>query len=79
MEQIRAGKLRSITMTTETRLDLLTDLPTVSEIVAAYEASGWLGNGTHGPAGRCDRCPLIEARCNGLYPTVTLALFMTRL
>ena len=45
MEHIRAGKLRPIAMTTQTRLDFLPDLPTVSEIVPGYEASGWLGIG----------------------------------
>ena len=45
IEQIRAGKLRPIAMTTETRIDLLPDLPTVSEFVPTFEASGWLGIG----------------------------------
>ena len=45
IEQIRAGKLRPIAMTTETRLDLLPDLPTVSEFVPNFEANGWLGIG----------------------------------
>jgi len=45
IEQIRAGKLRPIAMTTVTRLDLLPDLPTVSEFVPTFEASGWLGIG----------------------------------
>ena len=45
MEHIRAGKLRPIAMTTQTRLDFLPDLPTVSEIVPGYEASGWQGIG----------------------------------
>jgi len=45
IEQIRAGRLRPIAMTTETRIDLLPDLPTVSEFVPGFEASGWLGIG----------------------------------
>ena len=49
MEQIRAGKLRPIAMTTDMRLDLLPDLPTVSEFVPGYEASGWLGIGAPNP------------------------------
>jgi len=48
IEQIRAGKLRPIAMTTETRLDLLPDLPTVAEFVPGFEASGWLGIGAPG-------------------------------
>src|SRR5262249_55611664 len=48
IEQIRAGKLRPIAMTTETRLELLPDLPTVSEFLPGFEASGWLGVGAPG-------------------------------
>jgi tripartite-type tricarboxylate transporter receptor subunit TctC len=45
IQQIRAGTLRPIAMTAETRLDVLPDLPTVSEFVPGFEASGWLGIG----------------------------------
>jgi tripartite-type tricarboxylate transporter receptor subunit TctC len=42
---IRAGKLRALAVTTETRLELLPDIPTVAEFVLGYEASGWQGIG----------------------------------
>jgi tripartite-type tricarboxylate transporter receptor subunit TctC len=45
MEQIRAGKLRPLAMTSAERLDLLPDVPTVAEFIPGYEASGWLGIG----------------------------------
>jgi len=42
---IRNGTLRALAVTTETRSELLPDLPTVSDFVAGYEASVWLGVG----------------------------------
>jgi tripartite-type tricarboxylate transporter receptor subunit TctC len=45
IEHIRAGKLRALAVTTETRLELLPDIPTVGEFVPGYEASGWQGIG----------------------------------
>jgi tripartite-type tricarboxylate transporter receptor subunit TctC len=45
IEYIRAGRLRAIAVTTPTRLDLLLDLPTVSDTVPGHEATGWWGVG----------------------------------
>jgi tripartite-type tricarboxylate transporter receptor subunit TctC len=45
MEYIRAGKLRALAVTTETRSEALPDLPTVGDIVPGYEASAWYGVG----------------------------------
>jgi tripartite-type tricarboxylate transporter receptor subunit TctC len=45
IEHIRAGRLRAIAVTTPARLDLLPDLPTVSDTVPGYEATGWWGVG----------------------------------
>jgi tripartite-type tricarboxylate transporter receptor subunit TctC len=42
---IRAGRLRPLAVTTATRLEALPDIPTVSEFVPGYEASGWYGIG----------------------------------
>jgi len=42
---IRNGTPRALAVTTETRSELLPDLPTVSDFVAGYEASVWLGVG----------------------------------
>ena len=40
---IRAGKLRALAVTTATRQAALPDVPTVSELLPGYEASGWYG------------------------------------
>jgi tripartite-type tricarboxylate transporter receptor subunit TctC len=45
MEYIRAGRLRALAVTTETRSHELPDIPTVAEFVPGYEASGWYGIG----------------------------------
>jgi len=45
IEYIRAGKLRPLAVTTETRLDALPDIPTVGEFVPGYETSVWYGVG----------------------------------
>jgi tripartite-type tricarboxylate transporter receptor subunit TctC len=45
LEYVRAGKLRSLAVTTATRSKVLPDIPTVSEFVPGYEASNWYGFG----------------------------------
>jgi tripartite-type tricarboxylate transporter receptor subunit TctC len=45
IEQIRAGKLRALAVTTTMRSEALPDIPTVDEFVPGYEASGWIGFG----------------------------------
>src|SRR5207237_56527 len=45
IEYIRAGKLRALAVTTETRSEVVPDIPTVSEFVPGYEASNWYGVG----------------------------------
>ena len=45
IEQIRAGKLRPLAVTTATRWEGLPDLPTVGEFLPGYEASAWSGIG----------------------------------
>ena len=42
---IRSGQVRPLGVTTAARLDVLPDVPTVSEFVPGYEASGWQGLG----------------------------------
>jgi tripartite-type tricarboxylate transporter receptor subunit TctC len=44
-EQIRAGKLRALAVTTARRSELLPELMTVQDFVPGYEASGWFGLG----------------------------------
>jgi tripartite-type tricarboxylate transporter receptor subunit TctC len=46
IEYIRAGRLRALAVTTATRSEALPDIPTVSEFVPGYEASGWSGVGS---------------------------------
>ena len=45
IEYIRAGTLRALAVTTETRSEALPDVPTVGEFLPGYEASGWNGVG----------------------------------
>jgi tripartite-type tricarboxylate transporter receptor subunit TctC len=42
---VHSGQLRALAVTTATRLDVWSDIPTVGESVPDYEASGWLGVG----------------------------------
>jgi tripartite-type tricarboxylate transporter receptor subunit TctC len=42
---IRAGRLRSLAVTTAMRSEALPDLPTVGDFVPGYETSGWFGIG----------------------------------
>jgi tripartite-type tricarboxylate transporter receptor subunit TctC len=43
IEYVRAGKLRALAVTTATRSEALSDIPTVGEFVPGYDASDWLG------------------------------------
>jgi tripartite-type tricarboxylate transporter receptor subunit TctC len=54
---IRAGKLRSLAVTTATRSEALPDVPTMSDFVPGYETSYWFGVGVpkNTPAGIIDR------------------------
>ena len=45
IQQIRAGKLRALAVTTAARLDVFPDLPTIGDFVPGYEASGFGGMG----------------------------------
>jgi tripartite-type tricarboxylate transporter receptor subunit TctC len=45
IQQIRAGKLRALAVTTAARLDVFPDVPTVGDSVPGYEASGFGGMG----------------------------------
>jgi tripartite-type tricarboxylate transporter receptor subunit TctC len=44
-EYIRAGKVRSLAVTSATRLQTVPDIPTLGEFLPGYEASGWFGFG----------------------------------
>jgi tripartite-type tricarboxylate transporter receptor subunit TctC/cytidylate kinase len=43
MEYIKAGKLRSLAVTTSTRVVALPDVPSLGEFLPGYEATGWQG------------------------------------
>ena len=45
IQQIKAGSLCPLAVTTASRLDVLPDVPTVAEFVPGYEASGFAGIG----------------------------------
>ena len=43
MQHIRSGKVRALAVTTAARVDVLPDLPTVSQYLPGYEATSWFG------------------------------------
>ncbi len=56
-EHVRAGKLRPLGVTAVTRSKALPDIPTVSDVLAGYEVTGWFGVGMpkHAPAEIVDK------------------------
>jgi tripartite-type tricarboxylate transporter receptor subunit TctC len=79
---IRAGKLRSLAVTTATRSEALPDVPTMSDFVPGFETSAWFGIGAprNTPAAIVDKLnteinaaladPKLEARFADLGATV---------
>jgi tripartite-type tricarboxylate transporter receptor subunit TctC len=45
IEEIRAGRLRPLGVTTATRIEALPNVPPIGDFVPGYEASGWQGIG----------------------------------
>jgi hypothetical protein len=43
IQQIKAGKLRALAVTTATRLDVFPDVPPPADCVPGYEANGFAG------------------------------------
>jgi tripartite-type tricarboxylate transporter receptor subunit TctC len=56
IDQIRAGKIRALAVSTAARLDVMPDVPTMSEYLPGYEASSWYGMG----APRTTQAEIIE-------------------
>jgi len=49
LPHVKAGRLRPLGVTTTTRLDVLPDVPPVSDFLPGYQAAGWIGFGApHG-------------------------------
>jgi tripartite-type tricarboxylate transporter receptor subunit TctC len=57
IEHVRTGQLRALATTTETRLQVLPDLPTVGDFVPSYQTTSWQGIGAprNTPADIVDR------------------------
>jgi tripartite-type tricarboxylate transporter receptor subunit TctC len=45
LEHIKTGKVRALAVTTASRSDAVPDVPTISDFLPGYEASGWSGIG----------------------------------
>jgi tripartite-type tricarboxylate transporter receptor subunit TctC len=45
IEQIKAGRVRALAVTTSSRLEALPDLPTLADFLPGYEVVGWNGIG----------------------------------
>jgi tripartite-type tricarboxylate transporter receptor subunit TctC len=45
IDQIQAGRIRALALSTATRLDVLPDVPAMNEYLPGYEASSWYGMG----------------------------------
>jgi tripartite-type tricarboxylate transporter receptor subunit TctC len=75
IEHIRSGELRTLGVTSKTRLDELPDVPTVREFLPTYEASGWWGVGgpKNTPAEIIDKLNK-EINAGLLDPKITLRL-----
>jgi tripartite-type tricarboxylate transporter receptor subunit TctC len=43
IEQVKAGKLRALAVTTTVRSETLPDLPPIADYLPGYDASGWFG------------------------------------
>lgn len=65
LENIRAGKLRALAVSSEKRLDLLPDVPAIAEEIPGFQAEMWVA--LYAPAGT--PAPVIEK----LYQTVRAA------
>jgi tripartite-type tricarboxylate transporter receptor subunit TctC len=75
IEQIRTGKLRALAVTSATRLDVLADVPALSEFAPGFEASAWQGLG----APKSTPVELIERLNREINAGLTEPVIRTRL
>jgi tripartite-type tricarboxylate transporter receptor subunit TctC len=75
IEHIRSGKLRPLGVTVGARLDVLPDVPPVSDVVPGYEASAWEGIG----APKSTPAEIIETLNKEINAALSDASFKSRL
>jgi tripartite-type tricarboxylate transporter receptor subunit TctC len=75
IEYIRTDRLRALAVTTAMRSEALPDVPTVTEFVPGYEASGWYGIG----APKRTSTEIIEKLNNEINTALTDPKFRARL
>jgi tripartite-type tricarboxylate transporter receptor subunit TctC len=75
IEYVKSGKLRALAATTEMRLDVLPDTPTLAEFVPGYEASAFYGIG----APRNTPATIIDKLNNEINAALRDASIRTRL
>jgi tripartite-type tricarboxylate transporter receptor subunit TctC len=75
MEHIRAGRLRALAVTSETRTKALLDVPAMRDFVPGYEADAWGGIGA--PKGTPD--DIIERLNRAINAVLADPLAQTRL
>jgi tripartite-type tricarboxylate transporter receptor subunit TctC len=67
IEHIRTGKLRALAVTAATRVDVLPEIPALSEFVSGYEASGFMGIG----APKSTAAEIVETLNKAINATLT--------
>jgi tripartite-type tricarboxylate transporter receptor subunit TctC len=75
IEYIRAGQVRALAVTTTTRLEVLPDVPLLSEALPGYEVGAWFGIG----APKNTRDEVIERLNKEVNASVADPKFMARL
>ncbi len=75
---VKAGRLRALAVTTATRVDVLPDVPVMSDFVPGYEASAWVGFGAprDTPAAIVD---VLNAQVNAGLADAAIAASIARL